>query len=169
MTALLQTGHGPVTLVSRSVRAIGTVATVVVQDDRAAGPAERILRGRLDAIDRACSRFRSDSELQMVHAHAGRVVRVSPLLFEALEVARSVAVRTHGAVDPTVGNAIAALGSPPSGTTATWPTWSAGLPSLPRPWAGWRATCTWISTEPKERCVSRAECVSTSGRRPRRW
>ena len=35
---------------------------------------------------------------------------MSPLLFEALDVAYSVAERTHGAVDPTVGNAIATLG-----------------------------------------------------------
>ena len=46
----------------------------------------------------------------MVHAEAGRTVRVSGLLFEALEVACTVAARTGGAVDPTVGNAIRALG-----------------------------------------------------------
>jgi hypothetical protein len=45
-----------------------------------------------------------------VHDHAGAAVRVSALLFHALEVAYSVAERTHGAVDPTVGNAINALG-----------------------------------------------------------
>jgi FAD:protein FMN transferase len=97
-------------LVSRSLRAIGTTATVVVQDSSGADPAERILRAELAAIDRACSRFRRDSELQMVHAHSGRTVRVSPLLFEALDVACAVAERTRGAVDPTVGNALAALG-----------------------------------------------------------
>ena len=35
---------------------------------------------------------------------------MSPLLFEAIEVALGAARRTGGAVDPTVGNAIAALG-----------------------------------------------------------
>ena len=35
---------------------------------------------------------------------------MSPLLFEALDVAYSVAERTHGAVDPTVGHAVEALG-----------------------------------------------------------
>jgi thiamine biosynthesis lipoprotein len=97
-------------LVSRSLRAIGTTATVVVQDASGADPAERILRAELAAIDRACSRFRRDSELQMVHAHSGRTVRVSPLLFQALDVACAVAERTQGAVDPTVGNALATLG-----------------------------------------------------------
>jgi FAD:protein FMN transferase len=104
-------GCGPApSLASRSLSAIGTTATVVVQDPRRADRAERILRAELAAIDEACSRFRPDSELQMVHAQAGRTVAVSPLLFEALDVACSVAERTHGAVDPTVGNAIATLG-----------------------------------------------------------
>jgi thiamine biosynthesis lipoprotein len=94
----------------RSFRSIGTTATVVVQLPASADAAERILRAELNAIDRSCSRFRGDSELQSVHAHTGRPVRVSPLLFHALEVACAVAERTHGAVDPTVGGAVAALG-----------------------------------------------------------
>jgi thiamine biosynthesis lipoprotein len=97
-------------LPSRSFRAIGTTATVVVRDVAVADLAERTLAGEVDAIDVACSRFRADSELQMVHHNAGRTVKVSPLLFEALDVALCVAERTGGAVDPTIGNAIAALG-----------------------------------------------------------
>jgi thiamine biosynthesis lipoprotein len=69
-----------------------------------------MLTAELQAIDRACSRFRDDSELQMVHARAGATVPVGELLFEALQVAVDAAERTSGAVDPTVGNAIAALG-----------------------------------------------------------
>jgi FAD:protein FMN transferase len=105
-------GHADDTagLITRSLRAIGTTAMVAVQDPDGAEPAERMLRAELGAIDRACSRFRADSELQMVHAHAGRSVRISPLLFEALGVACAVAERTQGAVDPTVGNALVALG-----------------------------------------------------------
>ena len=97
-------------LTVRSFRAIGTTATVVVQDPDQADVAERVLARALDEIDLACSRFREDSELAMLHAEAGRTVRVSSLLFEALEVACRVAARTGGAVDPTVGNAICALG-----------------------------------------------------------
>jgi thiamine biosynthesis lipoprotein len=97
-------------LAVRSFRAIGTTATVVVQDAGKAEAAERMLRTELDSIDLACSRFRDDSELAMVHAHAGAAVRVSSLLFDALAASYDVAERTHGAVDPTVGNAIAALG-----------------------------------------------------------
>ncbi|MGP0029707.1 MAG: FAD:protein FMN transferase [Acidimicrobiales bacterium] len=97
-------------LTVRSWPAIGTRATVVVRHADHAGPAERLLRAEIDAFDRACSRFRGDSELQMVHAHAGQTVRVSPQLFEALDVACRVARRTSGAVDPTIGNAIERLG-----------------------------------------------------------
>jgi thiamine biosynthesis lipoprotein len=101
--------HGPV-LATRSFRAIGTTATVVVQDPAAADAAERMLAAELEALDLACSRFREDSELQMLHANAGRSVEVGELLFEALQVALDAAERTGGAVDPTIGNAIAALG-----------------------------------------------------------
>ena len=97
-------------LITRSFRAIGTTATVVVQQPADAEPAVRVLTAELAAIDLACSRFRQDSELQLLHANAGRTVGVSALLFEALSVAWVGAELTGGAVDPTVGNAIAALG-----------------------------------------------------------
>jgi thiamine biosynthesis lipoprotein len=97
-------------LTKRSFPAIGTTATVVVQEPGDAEEAEQILAGELAAFDLACSRFRPDSELQWVHANAGRTVAVSALLFEALSVACDTAERTGGAVDPTIGNAIVALG-----------------------------------------------------------
>jgi len=62
------------------------------------------------AYDRAASRFRADSELTLLNQRAGRPVAVSPLLFEAVEVAVSAARLTDGAVDPTVGRALEALG-----------------------------------------------------------
>jgi thiamine biosynthesis lipoprotein len=94
----------------RHLRAIGTTATVVVQDPAQADRAASLLADELRHIDEACSRFRPDSELQMVYAQAGHPVRISPLLYDALDIACGVAARTKGAVDPTVGNAIAALG-----------------------------------------------------------
>lgn len=103
-------GQARPSLVTRSFRAIGTTATVVVQQAGVAEEAARILAADLEEIDLACSRFRPDSELQTVHAHAGATVQVGTLLFEALRVAVDAAERTGGAVDPTVGNAIAALG-----------------------------------------------------------
>jgi thiamine biosynthesis lipoprotein len=97
-------------LARRSFRAIGTTATIVVTDPDTADRAATLLRAEIEAIDIACSRFRPDSELEFLHQNSGRVVEVSPVLFEALEVALGVAKRTHGAVDPTVGNALSNLG-----------------------------------------------------------
>ena len=108
MTAL--TRALPTGSTTRTFRAIGTTATVVVEEVGAADRAEEILRAEVEEVDRTCSRFRTDSELENVHTNAGRAVRVSSLLFEALEIAYAVAERTEGAVDPTVGNAIAKLG-----------------------------------------------------------
>ncbi len=97
-------------LTARSFRAIGTTATVLVEDPYVADLAEHMLARELEALDLACSRFRPDSELQRLHEHAGETVAVGALLFQALEVACDVAARTAGAVDPTVGNALATLG-----------------------------------------------------------
>lgn len=97
-------------LVSRSFRALGTTATVVVTNPSDVDEAQRLLQDEVEAIDRACSRFRTDSELAHLHACAGRTIEVSPLLFEALDVAYLVAEMTNGAVDPTVGNAMEAIG-----------------------------------------------------------
>jgi thiamine biosynthesis lipoprotein len=104
------TPRGEPQLTTRSFRAIGTTATVVVQDAGVADEAARLLAADLEEIDLACSRFRPDSELQYVHDHAGTAVQVGLVLFEALRVAVDAAERTGGAVDPTIGNAIAALG-----------------------------------------------------------
>ena len=64
----------------------------------------------LDAIDRACSRFRADSELSRVNARGGRWVHVGPLLLQALELALRAAALTDGDVDPTVGRALELAG-----------------------------------------------------------
>src|ERR1019366_4213509 len=70
---------------------------------------ESVLRDELEAIDRACSRFRSDSEIWRLYRD-GRPVEASPLLYEAVSVACAVAELSGGAVDPTVGDAVEALG-----------------------------------------------------------
>ena len=69
-----------------------------------------MLRAEMDELDLTCSRFRGDSELAQLHRQSGRPTHVSALLFELLTVAVGVAQKTRGAVDPTVGNAMAAIG-----------------------------------------------------------
>jgi FAD:protein FMN transferase len=61
-------------------------------------------------FDRACSRFRDDSELSLLNADAGRWVRVGAVLLDAIQAALRAAQLTDGAVDPTVGQALIALG-----------------------------------------------------------
>jgi thiamine biosynthesis lipoprotein len=94
----------------REFASLGTKAVVVTTDPAAIGRAEIILRSELEAIDLACSRFREDSEISRVSRGGGRKVEISPLLTEAMQVALEVAEVTNGAVDPTVGSAIASLG-----------------------------------------------------------
>ncbi len=72
--------------------------------------AESVVRRELDAIDRACSRFRQDSEVTALNRRAGSVTRVSPLLREALLLALRGAALTDGDVDPTIGRALELAG-----------------------------------------------------------
>ncbi|HVK19867.1 MAG TPA: FAD:protein FMN transferase [Actinokineospora sp.] len=90
--------------------ALGTTAAVIVTDPAALDEATALLRAEIEAIDRTCSRFRPDSEITALHAAAGRLVTVSPLLAQALAVALRAARRTDGLVDPTVGAAVRAIG-----------------------------------------------------------
>ncbi|MEV4312278.1 FAD:protein FMN transferase [Actinocrispum sp. NPDC049592] len=85
-----------------------TTARIVVTEPRALSEAATLVKAMLAEIDRAASRFRPDSELNRVPA--GVATQVSPLLAEMVRVSLSAADRTRGAVDPTVGAAMVALG-----------------------------------------------------------
>jgi thiamine biosynthesis lipoprotein len=90
--------------------ALGTTVVLRVTNASALIEARALVEEELAAVDLACSRFRSDSELERVNASAGRYVTVSPLLLEALEAALRAASLTDGAVDPTLGEAIVLAG-----------------------------------------------------------
>lgn len=138
-----------------SWQALGTSAVLVVTDDGALTEARAIVERELDRIDRACSRFRTDSELSRVNADTGTSVSVSPLFLGALEVALRAARLTDGAVDPTVGMALELAGydrdwellRPPNGGPSEPPAGPSGddrdRPSAPtvraRLHPGWRA------------------------------
>jgi len=98
------------TLARAGWEALGTSVVLLVDDPGALATARAIVERELRAIDRACSRFRPDSDLQRANAGAGRFVGVDPLLIEAVEVALRAAVLTDGDVDPTVGNALILAG-----------------------------------------------------------
>jgi FAD:protein FMN transferase len=123
--------------------ALGSSAVLRVTDPGALERARAIVERELEQIDRACSRFREDSELQRVNAGAGRFIPVSQLLIDAVWVALRAAELTGGDVDPTVGNALvlagydrdwALLQKPADGSEqAEWPTVRARLTP------GWKA------------------------------
>jgi FAD:protein FMN transferase len=87
-----------------------TSVVLRLTDPRRLGAARVAVELELDAIDRACSRFRSDSEIARVNASAGGTVRVSPLFAEALALALRAARLTDGDVDPTIGSALTLAG-----------------------------------------------------------
>ncbi|HKB30092.1 MAG TPA: FAD:protein FMN transferase [Streptosporangiaceae bacterium] len=91
-------------------RAIGTSVRLLVTDPSRLAAGRRLLADDLAALDRACSRFRPDSELAMAERAAGTPVRVSPVLADAVAVALHAAETTDGDLDPTVATAMAALG-----------------------------------------------------------
>jgi len=87
----------------------GGTAVLMVTDPAALGPAEAWLRDLLASVDRACSRFRDDSEIWYVE-RVNAPTPVGTVLAEVVTEALRVARATSGLVDPTVGTAMAALG-----------------------------------------------------------
>ena len=91
-------------------QALGTTALVRVPEPWQLEPAIVAVRCTLDRFDRACSRFRPDSDLSRVNARAGRPVRVSPLLLGAVEVALRGAELSDGMLDPCLGRSLERAG-----------------------------------------------------------
>ncbi len=119
--------------------ALGTSVVLRLTDAGALHLARESVESELDAIDRACSRFRADSELCRVNARAGRPVQASALLIEALEVALRAAALTDGDVDPTIGMALELAGYDRDWRLLTAPLDEPEPPKvLARVNAGWR-------------------------------
>jgi thiamine biosynthesis lipoprotein len=91
-------------------RALGCDLRVIVTRPETLSAAREAVDGIAAAIDKAASRFRTDSELSVVNASPDRVVKLSPLLTRAIGEALRGAELTDGAVDPTVGQAIRLAG-----------------------------------------------------------
>ena len=117
-----------------TLQAIGTTAVVVVEEP-CTSQARRLLVAELDAIDRACSRFRDDSELMRANGAGGRVTAISGLFAQAVGAALRAAEQTGGLVDPTVAPALVALGYDDdfAAVPADAPDRVSGVPA-----AGWR-------------------------------
>jgi thiamine biosynthesis lipoprotein len=132
--------HSPRQPGSATWEALGTSVVLRLTDPAGLTHARTTVERELDAIDRACSRFRADSELSRVNARAGRSTSAGPLLMQALELALRAAEITDGDVDPTVGRALELAGydrdwrllDPPAGQPAPCTAITA------RARAGWR-------------------------------
>ena len=104
MTAAVASAYAELRL-----RAIGTYVHVLVTDPSALPATVSLVAAELDALDRACSRFRPDSELVLLAGIAGPV-HVGAVLGGALAAALQVARDTDGLVQPTLGQALRAAG-----------------------------------------------------------
>ncbi|NKQ56919.1 FAD:protein FMN transferase [Amycolatopsis sp. K13G38] len=112
-----------------------TTARVVVTDPGALTDARALVEEELAAVDKACSRFRPDSELALAE-QAGTEVEVSELLAGLIAAALRAAEQTGGDVDPTLGNALAALGY--DRDLPLVPLDGPAVPVQVRPAPGWR-------------------------------
>jgi thiamine biosynthesis lipoprotein len=135
------------TLASARWEALGTSVVLLVDDPDALATARAIVERELRLIDRACSRFRSDSDLQCVNAGAGRFVNVDPLLIEAVEIALRAAVLTDGDVDPTLGNALILAGYDRDWSLLERPSLPDGSEYAARPMIMARVTPGWQAIE----------------------
>jgi len=86
---------------------MGTLVTIhVVRAGASADAAMERAFAWFRQIEACCTRFRADSELMQLSMQIGVPVPVSPMLFEAVRFALTVAEETGGAFDPTVGAAM---------------------------------------------------------------
>jgi len=90
--------------------ALGSTAVVGVTRADQLPAARRAVAAILDAVDRACSRFREDSEIARVNAAGGAPVGVSPMFVRAARCALRAARITDGDLDPTIGTSMRAVG-----------------------------------------------------------
>lgn len=95
---------------SVSFPAFGGSAVVVACDGDRLSAGVQAVKRTVDAFDLACSRFCEDSELSALNRAGGRSIRVSALLLDAVAAGVRAAVLTDGDVDPTLGEALVALG-----------------------------------------------------------
>ena len=91
-------------------RALGTYVHLSTERSAVLGPARQIAIRLLADVDRACSRFRSDSDLVRANARAGAWTSVDPMLVQAIDAAMEAAAQTDGLVDPTLGHSLEAVG-----------------------------------------------------------
>lgn len=118
-------------------RALGGSLRLVVSRPQSLTAAKAAVDQVVAAIDLAASRFREDSEISRLNRAPDQVVRISPLLADAIAAALRGAELTEGAVDPTVGHAIRVAGY--DADFAAVPARGAALRLVAQRVPGWKA------------------------------
>jgi len=123
----------------RSWEQWSTACSLVVTEPEALTAAATIVDDVLADVDRACSRFRPDSELLTLTRDEHGWSDLSPMLADLLAAALDAAMRTDGAVDPTIGGTLVDLGYDRDiAEVATGPTTTTAVRVVRRP-VGWRS------------------------------
>jgi thiamine biosynthesis lipoprotein len=147
--------------------ALGTYVHLATGDPQDLVGAGALAAEVLDHVDRACSRFRDDSDLSRVNAHPGEWVAVDPLLVAATTVAVQAADMTDGLVDPCLGRSLVALGYDVtmSAVRERDPrTFAAPTSVVPRPTA-WRE----IRVDPAGKLRIPSDCALDLGATAKAW
>ncbi len=118
-------------------RALGGSLRVVVSRPQSLTAAKAAVDHVVAAMDVAASRFREDSEISRLSRAPDQVVRVSPLLADAIAAGIRGAELTEGAVDPTVGHAVRVAGY--DADFASVPAHGSALRLVARRVRGWKA------------------------------
>ena len=136
------TGDDTVAVAERPV--IGTTARVAVSAACRLGPALAAVDRVVADLDHQASRFRPDSEIAWIHDRGGGLFMLSDGLAGLIGVALAAARWTGGRTDPTVGNAVIALGYDRDFAAMDPDGQADGPPPGPAPAAppsGWTAAC----------------------------
>lgn len=96
-----------------------TTAEVSAEDPADLPRLRRIAEQTIDEVDRACSRFRTDSEITRLSPNFTEGVIVSTVLARIIRDALAASRLTEGLVDPTLGSRLHELGWVAAGSTST--------------------------------------------------
>jgi thiamine biosynthesis lipoprotein len=95
---------------SETFGVFGTTAVLLVTQAATLQAARELADRELAAVDLACSRFRTDSELTRLNESGGAATIVSEVFAALIATALRAARLTDGDVDPTCGRALVSLG-----------------------------------------------------------
>ncbi len=125
-------------------RAMGCAITVQLETEEDGHALLSAIPAQVETVEARLSRFRPDSELMRLNAHAGQWVTVSAVLFDNIHAAKHAARMTEGDFNPLVLPSLIANGYDRSFTDLQVP-----ISSAPVPAGDWRA----LALRPSKRQV----------------